>query len=77
MACEKADAKISVLPSNDPRSYRVNSDKLLASGFQPKKTVEDAIDEICFAYRNGQLLDQDRFHTLTWMQKTVFNQASF
>lgn len=76
MACEKAEAKITVLPSNDPRSYRVNSDKLLATGFRPKKTVENAIDEICMAYRNGKLKDQERFHTLKWMQKTVFNQAA-
>ena len=76
MACEKAEAKITVLPSNDPRSYRVNSDKLLATGFRPNKTVEHAIDEICTAYRNGQLKDQERFHTLKWMQKTVFNQAA-
>ena len=74
MACEKAEAKITVLPSNDPRSYRVNSDKLLATGFKPRKTVENAIDEICAAYRSGQLYDQERFHTLAWMQKTVFNQ---
>jgi nucleoside-diphosphate-sugar epimerase len=73
MACDKAKASITVLPSNDPRSYRVNSDKLLATGFRPKKTVEDAIDEICAAYRAGHLRDEDRFHTLKWMQKTVFN----
>jgi nucleoside-diphosphate-sugar epimerase len=76
MACDKAEAKITVLPSNDPRSYRVNSDKLLATGFTPKKTVENAIDEICAAYRSGQLKDQERFHTLAWMQKTVFNQVA-
>jgi len=76
MACEKAEAKITVLPSNDPRSYHVNSDKLLATGFTPKKTVENAIDEICVAYRSGQLKDQERFHTLAWMQKTVFSQVA-
>jgi nucleoside-diphosphate-sugar epimerase len=75
MACEKTEAKITVLPSNDPRSYRVNSDKLLATGFKPRKTVENAIDEICTAYRNGQLKDEERFHTLKWMQKTVFNRS--
>ena len=75
MACEKAQAKITVLPSNDPRSYRVNSDKLLATGFRPKKTVENAIDEICAAYRAGHLRDEDRFHTLQWMQATVFRNA--
>lgn len=76
MACEKAQAKITVLPSNDPRSYRVNSDKLLAAGFKPKKTVESAIDEICAAYKRGDLRDEDRFHTLKWMQKTVFKQVA-
>jgi nucleoside-diphosphate-sugar epimerase len=75
MACKKAQAKITVLPSNDPRSYRVNSDKLLATGFKPRKTVENAIDEICSAYHSGRLKDQERFHTLAWMQKNVFNQA--
>lgn len=72
MATQKAQARIKVLPSNDPRSYRVNSDKLLATGFRPKKTVGDAIDEICQAYRSGQLKDEDRFHNLKWMQKTLF-----
>ena len=78
MATQKASAKISVLPSNDPRSYRVNSDRLLAAGFKPKKTVGDAIDEICAAYRAGKLQDEDKFYNLKWMQKTVFeseNQA--
>lgn len=75
MACQKASAKITVLPSNDPRSYRVNSDKLLATGFRPRRTVENAIDEICQAYREGRLKDEERFHTLPWMQKTVFKRA--
>ncbi|MCF8163538.1 MAG: SDR family oxidoreductase [Polynucleobacter sp.] len=76
MATQKASAKISILPSNDPRSYRVNSDRLLAAGFKPKKTVSDAIDEICAAYKDGQLKDEDRFHNLKWMQKTVFTQGA-
>ena len=72
MATEKASAKITVLPSNDPRSYRVNSDRLLSAGFKPKKTVSDAIAEICAAYRAGHLKDEDRFHNLKWMQKTLY-----
>src|SRR5690606_14739063 len=39
-------ATIEVKESNDPRSYRVNSDRLLATGFRPKKGVEDAIKEL-------------------------------
>jgi nucleoside-diphosphate-sugar epimerase len=68
---EHAPAKISVLESNDPRSYRVNSDKLLAIGFRPKKTVDDAIREIVHKFREGGLRDEERFHNLKWMQKEV------
>jgi len=62
-------AEIVFTPSNDPRSYRQNSDKLLASGFRPRKTVDDAISEIVAAFQLGVLKDQDRWHNLRWMQK--------
>ena len=48
-------AKITVTPSNDPRSYRINSDRLLATGFKPKKTVSDAIREIIVKYQRGRI----------------------
>ena len=63
--------EIAVTPSNDPRSYRVNSEKLLATGFKPKKSVEDAVQEIIEKYRSGVLKDDEHFHNLKWMQKTV------
>lgn len=63
--------EIVVTASNDPRSYRVNSDKLLATGFKPKKTVEHAICEIIEKYRAGLLKDEDRFYNLKWMQNTI------
>ena len=65
-------AEISVTPSNDPRSYRINSDKLLSTGFRPKKSVDSAIQEIIAKYRSGELKDEERFHNLRWMEKTVF-----
>jgi len=68
---EKVGAEITITPSNDPRSYRVNSDKLLATGFKPKKSVADAIDEIIASYRAGELDDNDRWHNLKWMQQEV------
>jgi nucleoside-diphosphate-sugar epimerase len=67
----KIPAEIRVTESNDPRSYRVNSDKLLAAGFKPQKTVEDAIEEIIEAHRSGVLKDEDRFYNLRWMQRTL------
>ncbi|MDB5813294.1 MAG: NAD-dependent epimerase/dehydratase [Rhodocyclales bacterium] len=60
-----------VTESNDPRSYRVNSDKLLATGFRPKKSVDDAVREIIERFRTGSLKDEDRFYNLKWMQQTV------
>ncbi len=60
-----------VAPSNDPRSYRVNSDKLLATGFRPRKTVDDAISEIVAAFQHGTLKNEDRWHNLRWMQKEM------
>jgi len=76
MATRHANARITIKPSNDPRSYRVNSDKLLATGFKPKKTVEDAIVEICKAFHQGSLKDEARFHNLRWMQETVLKKAA-
>ena len=63
--------EIEVTPSNDPRSYRINSDKLLSTGFKPKKKVEDAIREIIESYSSGELKDEDHFYNLRWMEKTV------
>ena len=64
-------AKITVTESNDPRSYRVNSDKLRATGYVPKKTVEDAIREITARFKAGELKDEDRSYNLKWMQREV------
>jgi len=69
MATKHANAEIIVTESNDPRSYRVNSDRLLATGFKPKKTVEDAIKEIVAAYHAGEIKDEPHFHNLNWMQE--------
>ncbi len=63
--------EIEVTPSSDPRSYRINSDKLLSTDFKPKKRVEDAIREIIESYQSGELKDEDHFYNLLWMEKTV------
>ena len=60
--------EIEITASNDPRSYRINSDKILATGFKPKKKVEDAIIEIIDKYNLGILKDEDKFYNLKWMQ---------
>ena len=68
---KRIPAEILVTPSNDPRCYRINSDKILATGFKPRKTVDDAVNEIIKKYKNNELKDEDRFYNLKWMEKTV------
>lgn len=69
-------SQIRITPSNDPRSYRVNSDKLLATGYVPKKTVEDAIKELVARHRANELRDEDQFHNLKWMQRAMLKAAA-
>ena len=71
MVQSHVDAEIEVTPSNDPRSYRVNSDRLLAAGFKPKKGVEDAIKELVGLYRQGAWTDDESFHRMKFMQAEV------
>jgi nucleoside-diphosphate-sugar epimerase len=71
MVREHVPADIRVTPSNDPRSYRINSDKLLATGFRPRHCVEDAIKEVVGMFRQGALRDEDRWSNLKWMQAEV------
>jgi len=74
MVTQFIPVEITVTPSNDPRSYRINSDKLLGTGFKPKKTVSDAIREIIEMHHAGKLQDEDRFYNLRWMEQTVLSK---
>lgn len=65
---EVVPAEIVVTASNDPRSYRQNSDKLLATGFVPEATVLDAITDLAAKFRSGELVDNDQYYTVRWMK---------
>jgi len=53
---EKGDIPIVTTPSNDTRSYRITSDKIAAKlGFKPKRTIEDAVRDLCRAFKEGKL----------------------
>lgn len=67
----RVPCEVSVTASNDPRSYRLSSRKLTALGFQPKRTVNDAIEEIRRAYQDGQLRDEERYYNLKMMKKVL------
>lgn len=65
---ERVGADIVVSESNDPRSYRQDSGKLLTTGFRPAFSVADAVTELVEAFRSGQLVDADRCYTVRWMK---------
>ena len=62
-------ANIELSESNDPRSYRQDSTKLLSTGFRATKNVQIAISEIIQAYKSGVIEDKDQWHTVKWMNQ--------
>lgn len=69
MVSERVAVLKTHLESNDLRSYRLNSDKLLSAGFEPKKKVHHAIDEIIRHYKQGKLKDEPQWHSLAFMPR--------
>ena len=61
-------AEIQVTESHDPRSYRLNSDKLLRIGFKPQKTVNDAVQELIFKFQSNELKEDDRSYNIRTMK---------
>ncbi|MEK7233786.1 MAG: SDR family oxidoreductase [Elusimicrobiota bacterium] len=54
----KAPIEIVTSPTDDLRSYHVSSGKITRDlGFAPKRTVEDAIRDLCLAFKAGKLPD--------------------
>ncbi len=69
MVSEIIPSEIKITESNDPRSYRQDSSKLLDTGFKPKFKVIDAIKDIEKAFREDKLPDGDNCYTVKWMKK--------
>jgi nucleoside-diphosphate-sugar epimerase len=67
MVSKKFGVEIEIKPSNDPRSYRQDSSKLIATGYTQTKYVADAIDEIADALTSSSVRDDDRWYTVKWM----------
>lgn len=57
-------ARIVHKPSNDPRSYRLDSSRLLKAGFQPKKGVFEAVRELIEKIEIGELKDEPKHYNL-------------
>lgn len=65
--------KIVTTPSDDNRSYHVNSDKIHRMlGFRPKRTIQDAVRDLTRAFDNHLLpnsFDNDWYYNVRTMKK--------
>ncbi len=70
---DKGEIDIVTTPTNDMRSYHVNSDKVKrVLGFEPKRTIEDAVRDLARAFRNHLLpdsFDDDWYFNVRTMKK--------
>lgn len=66
--CEKVGCEMLVLPSNDPRSYRLSSDKLLGTGFKPRKGVDDAISDLVGGLIDGSLVVDESAYSIAFLK---------
>jgi len=59
---------LEVTTSNDPRSYHISSAKIERElGFRPRRTVEDAVRDLCRAFRDGKIpnpMEDDRYYNV-------------
>ncbi len=72
---DKKPINIVTTDSDDKRSYRVTSTKIKnALGFEPVFTVEDAVRDLCVAFREGHLpnsMDDDWYFNVRTMKQRV------
>jgi nucleoside-diphosphate-sugar epimerase len=55
---DRAPIEIETTESDDRRSYQINSDKIQRElGFSPRFSMEDAVRDLCKAFRDGLLSD--------------------
>jgi len=70
---QKAPIDIVTTPTDDNRSYHINSDKIKKTlGFAPKHTIEEAVRDLCRAFRDGKIpnsFSDDRFYNVRTLKK--------
>ncbi len=63
--------EITTTPSDDNRSYHISSEKIRCEvGFEPKHTIEDAVKDLCDAFKAGKIpnpIDDIRYYNVKMM----------
>jgi nucleoside-diphosphate-sugar epimerase len=72
---ERAPIRIETTSTNDPRSYHVSSRKIKETlGWAPRRTVEDAVRDLCRAFKAGKLpesMTDERYHNVKVLKQAV------
>jgi nucleoside-diphosphate-sugar epimerase len=70
---EKGRVEIVTTPSDDLRSYHINSDKIKrVLGFAPSHSIEEAVHDLCQAFRDGRLpnsMDDDQYFNVRRLKR--------
>lgn len=70
---DKPPIRIETTPTNDNRSYHVSSRKIAEElGYRPERTIEDAVLDLCRAFRRGEFensLTNDEYTNVKTMKK--------
>jgi nucleoside-diphosphate-sugar epimerase len=70
---ERKGVEIVTTPTDDIRSYHINSDKIRrVLGYAPKHTIEDAVAELCDAFKDGRLpgsMEDDRYFNVKRLKR--------
>ncbi len=65
---DKKEIKIETLPSNDNRSYHINSDKIFKLlGYRAKRSLEEAVGDLCESFKKGLIersFDDDWYYNV-------------
>ena len=69
-------SNIVITESNDNRSYRQNSNKLLSTGFKPNHNIDNAIDQVRKKFIEGDLVEDNSFYTVKWMKHLNLHQQN-
>src|ERR1700728_3495280 len=70
---EKGQVEIVTTPSDDLRSYHINSEKIKrVLGFVPSHSIEEAVRDLCQAFRDGRLpnsMDDDQYFNVRRLKR--------
>jgi len=70
---KKIKSRIFYSKSNDVRSYRLDSTKLMNTGFKKKYSINIGIDEIINDFKQGKIPEEKNCYSVLWLKKILKN----